>query len=354
MRDTEDTSAFIESYRRSKVRKLTFILVCIVACLILSVYSVTIGPYPITMSEVADVIWREITFQTQTDATVSHIILNLRLPRIVGGIVCGFALAVCGAAMQSMMKNPLADPYTMGISSGAGFGAALAMILGIQLVAGGGIVVNAFVFAIIPALVILFLSRFRKATPTMMVLCGISLMYLFNAMTQLFMLIADPDDLSAVYKWMVGSLDGLSYGEVGLVLIVTLIGSLYVQYAANQLNVMGLGDESAQTLGVDVERKRLAILMVITLIAASVVSFTGVIGFVGLIAPHIVRTVIGSDNRYLIPAAGAFGSLILVASDIVARTVASPVMLPVGVITACIGGPLFMILILRSTKETWS
>ncbi len=345
---------FRDSYRRTRARRISFILVCIVVCLILSIYSVTIGPYPMTMGDVIDVLWNFITMQLQDDTTIAHIVLNLRLPRIIGGIICGFALAVCGAAMQSMMKNPLADPYTMGISSGAGFGAALAMILGIELIAGGGIVVNAFVFAVIPAVIILFLSRFRKATPTMMVLCGISLMYLFNALTQLFMLIADPDDMSAVYEWMVGSLDGVSYDELLLVLLVTVIGSLYVQYMANQLNVMGIGDESAQTLGVDVERRRLVILMVITLVAASVVSFTGVIGFVGLVAPHIARTLIGSDNRYLIPASGVVGSLLLVASDILARTIASPVMLPVGVITACVGGPLFMLLILRSTKETWS
>ncbi|MGN0138023.1 MAG: FecCD family ABC transporter permease [Candidatus Methanomethylophilaceae archaeon] len=345
---------FRDSYRRTRARRISFILVCIVACLILSIYSVTIGPYPMTMGDVIDVLWNFITMQPQGDTTIAHIVLNLRLPRIIGGIICGFALAVCGAAMQSMMKNPLADPYTMGISSGAGFGAALAMILGIELIAGGGIVVNAFVFAVIPAVIILLLSRFRKATPTMMVLCGISLMYLFNALTQLFMLIADPDDMSAVYEWMVGSLDGVSYDELLLVLLVTVIGSLYVQYMANQLNVMGIGDESAQTLGVDVERRRLVILMVITLVAASVVSFTGVIGFVGLVAPHIARTLIGSDNRYLVPASGVVGSLLLVASDILARTIASPVMLPVGVITACVGGPLFMLLILRSTKETWS
>ena len=345
---------FRDSYRRTRARRISFILVCSVACLILSIYSVTIGPYPMTMGDVIDVLWNFITMRPQADTTIGHVVLNLRLPRLIGGIICGFALAVCGAAMQSMMKNPLADPYTMGISSGAGFGAALARILGIEVIAGGGIVVNAFVFAVIPAVIILFLSRFRKATPTMMVLCGISLMYLFNALTQLFMLIADPDDMSAVYEWMVGSLDGVSYDELLLVLLVTVIGSLYVQYMANQLNVMGIGDESAQTLGVDVERRRLVILMVITLVAASVVSFTGVIGFVGLVAPHIARTLIGSDNRYLVPASGVVGSLLLVASDILARTIASPVMLPVGVITACVGGPLFMLLILRSTKETWS
>ena len=354
MTESAEMPTFGEIYSRSRRHKLTFILVCTAICFFISVYSVTIGPYPISVSEVLDILWKAVTFQTQTDETAAHIILSLRLPRIVGGLVCGFALGICGTAMQSMMKNPLADPYTMGISSGAGFGAALAMILGVQLVAGGGVIVNAFVFAVIPALAVLFLSRFRRATPTMMILCGISLMYLFNALTQLFMLIADPDDLSAVYQWMVGSLDGMSYDAILLVFLISAVGSLYVQYMSNQLNVMGLGDESAQTLGVDVEKKRLVVLMVITLVAAAVVSFTGVIGFVGLVAPHIARTVIGADNRYLLPASGIFGSLLLVASDVVARTVASPVILPVGVITACIGGPLFMFLILRSTKESWS
>ena len=242
----------------------------------------------------------------------------------------------------------------MGISSGAGFGAALAIILGVELISGGGIIINAFVFAIIPAMVILFLSKFRRATPTMMILCGISLMYLFNAMTQLFMLVADPEDLATVYKWTVGTLDSIDMGELVLVLIVAVAGSIYVQYMANRLNVMGIGDDSAKTLGVDVDRQRLIMLLVITLVAASVVSFTGVIGFVGLVSPHIARLVIGADNRYLIPAAGIFGSVLLLVSDIVARTIAAPTILPVGVITACIGGPLFMYLILRSSKEVWS
>ena len=288
------------------------------------------------------------------DATVRHIVIDLRLPRILGAVICGFALAVCGTAMQSMMKNPLADPYTMGISSGASLGAALAIILGFELVAGGGIVLNAFVFATVPALIILSLSRFRKATPTRMILCGISMMYIFGAITQLFMIISDPEDLSAVYQWMVGTLEKVDAGDLFIILIVTVLGSIYVQYMANQLNIMGVGDESAKTLGVDVDRKRLYVLLTITLMAAAVVSFTGVIGFVGLISPHIVRTVIGADNKFLIPAAGVFGSVILLGSDIVARTVVAPQMLPVGVITACIGGPLFMFLLLKGRKETWS
>ncbi len=357
MRRTADSHAsggFRASYLGSVRRKVIFILICLAVCIVLATYSAMLGSYPVSPSEVYTTIWNAITGQSQPDKTVAHIVLDLRLPRILGAIVCGFALAVCGTVMQSMMKNPLADPYTMGISSGAGFGAALAIILGVELISGGGIIINAFVFAIIPAMVILFLSRFRRATPTMMILCGISLMYLFNAMTQLFMLVADPEDLATVYKWTVGTLDSIDMGELVLVLIVAVAGSLYVQYMANRLNVMGIGDDSAKTLGVDVDRQRLIMLLVITLVAASVVSFTGVIGFVGLVSPHIARLVIGADNRYLIPAAGIFGSVLLLVSDIVARTIAAPTILPVGVITACIGGPLFMYLILRSSKEVWS
>ena len=354
MTGTHASEGFRASYLGSVRRKVIFILICLAACIVLATCSAVLGSYPISPSEVYTTIWNAITGQSQPDRTVAHIVLDLRLPRILGAIVCGFALAVCGTVMQSMMKNPLADPYTMGISSGAGFGAALAIILGVELISGGGIIINAFVFAIIPAMVILFLSKFRRATPTMMILCGISLMYLFNAMTQLFMLVADPEDLATVYKWTVGTLDSIDMGELVLVLIVAVAGSLYVQYMANRLNVMGVGDDSAKTLGVDVDRQRLIILLVITLVAASVVSFTGVIGFVGLVSPHIARLVIGADNRYLIPAAGIFGSALLLASDIVARTIAAPTILPVGVITACIGGPLFMYLILRSSKEVWS
>lgn len=312
-----------------------------------------IGTYPIEPEDV----WNQLMiaiFGGDRESTIYHVVIELRMPRILGAIVCGFGLAICGTAMQSMLKNPLADPYTMGISSGAGFGAALAILLGIELIAGGGVVVNAFIFAIVPAAVIMFLSRFRQATPTMMILCGTALMYLFNAITQLFMLVADPESMSAVYTWMVGSVNGITYSNLVIMVAVTVLGSIYVQIMAGQLNVMGLGDESAKTMGVDVERRRLIVMLVVTLVAAAVVSFTGIIGFVGLVAPHIVRTILGSDNRYLIPASGIFGAVLLMASDVAARTIVAPQMLPVGVVTACLGGPLFMYLILRNSREAWT
>ena len=344
-------SEFRRSYRRTLVRRVVFIAGCVVLCLIVMAYSITLGTYPITMSEVYHVIWDAILNVPQ-DSTDYWVVVDLRLPRIIGAIVCGFALAVCGTAMQSILKNPLADPYTMGISSGAGFGAAVALILGVELVAGGGVVVNAFIFALIPMAVILLMSRVRRATPTMMILCGTSLMYMFNALTQLFMIVADPDDLSNVYNWMVGTLENLSYENLPLIVLVTVAGSLVVQLMASRLNVMGTGDESARTLGVNVDKERLLLLILVTVVAATVVSFTGVIGFVGLVAPHVARIIVGSDNKYLVPAAGVFGALLLLLADMASRILADSV-LPVGVITACIGGPVFILLILRSSKEAW-
>jgi iron complex transport system permease protein len=340
-------------YRKSTVRKLIFIFSCLIITVIVAGYSATIGSFNISVENVYAIIWNQITGMGDVDPKAAYIVTQLRLPRIAGAVVCGFGLAVCGAAMQSMMKNPLADPYTMGISSGAGLGAALAIILGFELYAGAGIVVNAFIFAIIPAMVILVLSQVRKATPTMMILCGLSLMYIFGAVTSLMMLMADPDDLSAVYTWTIGSLSKVSWDNLPLMAGIVIVGSLYIQYLANQLNIMSIGDESAKCLGVNVERKRLVCLLVITLVAASIVSFTGIIGFVGLVCPHIVRMVIGSDNKFLIPGSAIFGSTMLIVSDMLARTIVAPTMLPVGVITATIGGPLFMYLILRNKKEVW-
>ncbi len=353
MSGSDQPSEFRRSYHRVVAKRLVFIGVCVVLCLLVLAYSITLGSYPLTMTQVYGIIWDHIINMPQTDIEAAHVVLDLRLPRILGAVVCGFGLAVCGTAMQSILKNPLADPYTMGISSGAGFGAALAFILGVELISGGGVVVNAFVFAMVPTLIILFMSRFRRATATMMILCGTSLMYLFNALTQLFMIIADPDDLSTVYNWMVGTLENVGYDDLAIIVAVVIAGSVLLQLMANRLNVMGTGDESAKTLGVNIDTERLLIMILITVIAATVVSFTGVIGFVGLVAPHVARIVVGSDNKYLIPAAGVFGSLLLLLADLASR-VLTDLMLPVGVITACIGGPLFMFLILRTRKEAWS
>lgn len=343
-----------ERYRRSTRKKLLFVIVCIVSCFLVAIFSITLGSYPLSAYEVFDTIWNVIIGNGDAvDSTVKHVIFNLRMPRAVAGVLCGLGLAICGVAMQSMLKNPLAEPYTMGISTGASLGASLAIILGWSLF-NGGIIANAFIFACIPAVVILSLSKFKGASPVVMILVGVALNYFFTAIVQLVRLLGDPDGLSELFRWSVGDLDGVNYSNSAIILVFCIIGVIYFQYVSNQLNVMGLGDETAKTMGVNVERRRLICIILVSLVAASIVSFTGVIGFIGLVAPHMVRMIIGSDVKYLIPAAGAFGALLLICSDVIARVIVAPTVLPVGVITAFIGGPLFLLLILRNSREDWA
>ena len=345
---------FRQTYSSLRRHRVAFIVIMAIVTVLVSMYAITVGSYNITFEEVYQNIWYWITGTEPDDVTKYHIAVEVRLPRILTAILAGFGLSVAGTTMQGMLKNPLADPYTMGISSGAGFGAALAIILGFEIIAGGGIVVNAFIFAIIPAAVILMLSKMHTASPTVMILCGIGMMYLFDAMTQLFMITAHPEDMSVVYQWMVGSITGTDFSSVVLIFIIVLAGTFVIQSLSKQLNAMGLGDESAKSLGINVENRRMILMLVLTLVAASIVSFTGIIGFVGLVSPHIARIFVGTDNRYLIPAAALVGSLLLVVADIISRTIVAPNLLPIGVVTSCIGGPLFLFLILKARKEAWN
>lgn len=345
---------FREAYSSLKRHRVLFIVVAAVMMILCGMYAITIGSYTITFSEVYENLWYWISGTTPPDITKYHIAAEVRLPRVLTALLAGVGLAIAGTTMQGMLKNPLADPYTMGISSGAGFGAALAIILGFEIIAGGGIVINAFVFAVIPAAIILMMSKLHTASPTVMILCGIGMMYLFDALTQLFMITAHPEDMSAVYQWMVGSISGTDFNNVLVILVIVLAGSIALQAMSKQLNVMGLGDESAKSLGINVENRRMLMMIVLTMMAAAIVSFTGIIGFVGLVSPHIARVFVGTDNRYLIPASALVGALLLIVADIISRVVIAPNILPIGVVTSCIGGPLFLFLILKARREAWA
>lgn len=286
-----------------------------------------------------------------------YVVWDLRLPRALAGLAVGAGLGMCGAVMQSSLKNPLADPYTTGIASGASLGASVAIILGLCIIPGiygeGAIVVNAFAFALVPVLLIISMSRFKKnITPAGMILIGIAVMYIFSATTTLLKITASEESLAEVYIWSVGTLGKAGWDNVWYMIAAAVAGIVVFQSLARRLNVLVMCDSGAVALGVDPKRVRLASLGVVSLVTAVLVSFTGTIGFVGLVAPHMVRMFIGSDNRYLIPASAAFGALMLLASDCVARNIAA-VELPVGTITALIGGPLFLYLIIRQTKSAW-
>lgn len=340
-------------YRRSNAVKVSFIVICILVALVVIGFSLTVGDYSIGFWETYQIIIDHILGNVQ-DVDKDYVIWDLRMPRIVTGILTGGALAIAGATMQSVMKNPLADPYTTGISSGAGFGATLAICLGVSF-AGGGyfVVVNAFLFSLIPTAVIMVVSKMRGASPTTMVMAGIAVMYIFNAFTAVIKLYASPESLSVLYQWSVGTLDSTRWTDVSVMVPFVIVGTIAMFLLSRQLNVLISGDESAKTLGIDADKLRMISILIIALLTASVVSFTGLIGFIGLVCPHVVRMFIGSDNRYLLPASFAFGIALILASDLVGRVVMAPHVFPVGIITSFIGGPLFLYLIMKQRKSAW-
>ena len=355
-----DTASIVSDYHAYRQSKVLFLLVFLVLFIVMVAIDIGVGAYSIGFVDVykvlIDGLWEKITgdyLGISPSSIAISVIWDQRLPRILAATIVGVALAVCGAAMQSMLKNPLADPYTTGISSGAAFGATIAITLGFYIVDGSfGIIINAFVFGLVPAAVILALSRFRKPSPAMMILAGTSLMYIFNALQQFFMLVADPNSSQEVLSWTTGSITSVTWEDLPIMLVVMVFGVVCIQYLTKTLNAMNSGDAYAKSLGINVDRVRIVTLLVISIVAAGIVSFTGIIGFIGLVAPHIARIFIGSDNRYLVPAAALMGAVLMLFADIVAHYVVSFDM-PIGIITAIIGGPVFLFLILRQKKEVW-
>ncbi len=323
------------------------------ATVVMAGYSMTIGNYSLTISRSYEVLWEHVTGSV-TDVTDDYVVWNLRAPRAFLGVVTGVALGSAGAVMQSILRNPLADPYTTGISSGASFGATLALGLGVSLAtAGYAVVANAFIFALFPMVVIVLVSQMKSSNPTTMIMAGIAVMYIFNACSTIIKLWSSEETLSSIFAWSVGSIDTNNWDGATFMTPVIAAGFVFLMLLSRRLNVLSTGDESARSIGVDAGKLRILSLLIVSLVTASAVSFTGLIGFIGLVCPHIARMVIGSDNRYLIPASAAFGSALLITADCVGRIIIAPATIQVGVITAFIGAPLFLYLIVKQKKEVW-
>jgi iron complex transport system permease protein len=353
---TETKDAEIKAeYKKFVGRKIIFILICIIAIFILSGIAATLGSADISFLETySTILHKFIPTYFSTSWLADVCVWNLRLPRILMAILAGVGLAIAGTVMQAILRNPLASPFTLGISAGAGFGAAVAILLGAGVLAGEYLIIgNAFLFSLIPTFIILGLTRYKRATPETMILAGIAILYIFSAATTLLMYFSEPEAVKEAYFWMVGSLGKASWDDLLPVSVVLACCLVPLMWKSWDLNVMGAGDETAKSLGVNVGRTRVLILMLASLMTAAIVCFTGTIGFIGLVAPHMCRMVIGGDNRFLIPASGLFGGALLLGADTIARTIIAPVILPVGVITAFMGGPLFLYLILRKKKEFW-
>ena len=274
------------------------------------------------------------------DNLFSYVVAEVRLPRILTAAVVGAGLSIAGVIFQGLLLNPLADPYTLGISAGAAFGASIALLLDISFLGIYSVPLFAFIGASGTLLAVMFLSSFNgRASSHSLILSGIIVAAILSAGISFIKYIAD-EQVSIIIFWLMGSFGSRTWTDVLLTLVFVSIGFLICLFFARDLNIMSLGDRSAASLGVETNRVRLSLLITASLITGVCVSVSGIIGFVGLIIPHLMRFFVGPDNRMLLPASALAGATLLLSADTITRAVL-PTEIPIGVLTALIGGPFF-------------
>ena len=352
----------ISGYRASSRRRLLYAAAILLVLFVICVYSLSISRIDISFGQAMGVIWNHITGDVPLRSEdysawwIDQVVVNDNAPRTIAGVCVGGILAVAGATIQSVTRNPLTDPYTIGISSAALLGTTIFIIYGVCIIpvfdGSAAQIANAFVFALIPAMAISVVSGLKRLSPNMMILVGIALMYVFSAVTTFLKFNADPEDLEEIYEWGLGTLVDVGWGAL-LPLAGTLAAlTLAMSVMAPQLNILGTGDESSMTLGVNPRTVRIIAFTLLSMGTAVAVCYTGSIGFVGLVAPHVARLFVGSNNRVLIPASAITGALLVVGADCLVRLL--PTVLPVGVVTALIGSPLFLyFLYMQRKKAAW-
>lgn len=333
-----------------KMRALHWSLIIIglvVALFVSIVISLSIGAVNISFSEIISILFGGGSRAHQ------QIILDLRLPRIALAALVGASLAVAGATMQGLFRNPMASPSVIGISSGAAFGATLAIVLGVSWISGSlAIPAMAFIFSFIALFIVYTISRTRNGYVPVetLLLAGIAVGALFSALVSTMQYFAG-EKLASVVFWLMGGLNQATWDQVMITFPAVILGCGVILALSRDLNAMMVGEEQAGNLGINVNKTRIVLLLAASLVTAMAVSFAGVIGFVGLIIPHVVRILVGPDHRILLPCSIIGGALFMIWTDTVARTIISPAELPVGIITSILGAPFFIYLLMSRKKS---
>jgi iron complex transport system permease protein len=315
------------------------------------VAGVAFGAVAVSPGDIARAIGHGLT--GRDSGIIDALVLDLRLPRVLLAALVGMCLAGAGCLYQALFRNPLADPYILGVSAGAGLGATLALVAGTALGVGTYVAVPgaAFVGALLAISVVVGVSSRRGRVEMLsLLLAGVAVSYTLAAVTS-FVMVVSRQTMQQVVFWMMGGLQGASWGYVAVVAVMLVVGLILPMLYSRELNVMLLGDERASQLGVDVERFKLLVLATASLLVAAAVSVSGLIGFVGLMTPHMARLVLGPEHRRLLPASILAGGIVLVLADLTARVVLAPVEVPVGIVTALLGGPFFVWLLVRGERR---
>ena len=353
----KESIAGIDSYKQYTRRKIGIAIILTLLVIVMSIMAIKAGSTKLSIHDVFS------SFFGRGTEVSSVVIWKIRLPRIIGAIIAGAGLSVAGCVMQNNLRNPLASPSTLGISSAAAFGANIAIVLlgagNVCSTTADAVIINnpyivtisAFICSIIATLVIIALAKTKGFSPEAIVLAGVALGSLFTAGTTLIQYFADDVQVAAAVFWTFGDLGRVSWNEVVIMTIVIVVSFVYFMFRRWDYNALDSGEESAKSLGVNVEKVRLGGMIASSIITSVAVSFLGIIGFIGLISPQIVRRIIGADHRFLIPISALMGSLLLLFSYTIARTIIAPVILPVGDITLFLGAPLFLYLLLKGGKK---
>ncbi len=338
--------------QRSKIKNISVISMLIILPVILFLLSFLIGRYPISPLDVILALSSAVFhFDTNLPSSIYTVVWDIRLPRIVAAMIVGAALSISGASFQGIFRNPLVSPDILGVSAGAGFGAALAILF-----SQGSLIIQimAFLTGLIAVSITYSISRsFRGNTTLMMVLGGIAIAALFTAFTSCIKYVADPySKLPEITFWLMGSLATVNASSVITILIPIFLGFTILLLVRWRINALSIGDEEARSLGVNTDNLRIIVILSCTLLTASAVSVSGIIGWVGLVIPHIARIFVGPDHKILLPASISLGAVFLLLVDGVCRT-AAPVEIPLGILTAIVGAP-FFIYLLHKGYEGWS
>ena len=335
-------------------RALPFFIIAAILLVGISMAALILGPAQITLNQTVRILLdgSDGTPGETYSASQKYIIWNLRLPRVLTAIVSGMVLAVSGVVFQALFRNPMADPYVLGISSGAAFGVSLAAFLGLVSGATGAWSVPAAAFsgAIGAALIIFTLSGGVRRSPVTLLLTGIALNFMLSALMTLFMYL-NRSQLQSIIQWTLGSFSTASWDKLIIMAVIASCGIFPLFFMTRELDILLLDEQSGLSVGVPLRTVRFILLILSTLITAVTVSFCGVIGFVGLMVPHIVRLIIGPRHRQLLVCSMIGGAVMMVAADTIARTVLGASELPVGVVTSLAGAPLFILLLVNHHKE---
>ena len=345
-------TTLVDNYSHRTYRRILLLVGAVTLLIITVLIDIMTGPASLSFTEVLSIIFNP------SDAPIQHkvIVWDLRLPIALMAVCVGAMLGVAGAEMQTILNNPLADPFTLCLSSAASFGAALAITLQWSLIPGAGVFFvtgNAFAMAMITSMALYAFTRLRGVTPEAMILVGIAMMFTFNALLALLQYSASELELAQIIFWQLGSLARASWGKVLTCVIVLAIVVPYFMSRSWALTALRMGEEKAASLGVNVSFLRLTVLAGVSLLAAVAVSFVGAVAFVGLVGPHIARIVVGEDQRGFLPFSALAGALIMSGTSIASKAITPGVIYPIGMITSLIGIPFFISLILSQRQRHW-